>query len=104
MQNMRMILVGAVFLAAGIGAVVLADRRGWLEPAQEPTSKPCKHQQPEGRCPWCDKSLVTKEGECKEHGGPKALCWLCNPKLIAGYSAENDWCAPHKLPESRCVT
>ena len=31
----------------------------------------------EADCPWCHKELVEKLGECKEHGVPEALGWIC---------------------------
>ena len=61
-----------------------------------------KHQLEEKDCSWCDHTLVEKLGMCPEHKVPEAFCSRCNSKLIAGFKAENDWCAGHDLPESQC--
>ena len=61
-----------------------------------------EHKIAENDCPWCDKSLISRKGQCKEHGVPEALCSQCNPALIPGFKAENDWCAGHNIPESQC--
>lgn len=39
---------------------------------------------------------------CAEHRVPESRCTLCNPQLIAEFKATNDWCAGHDLPESHC--
>ncbi|MDP7134779.1 MAG: hypothetical protein QF437_30060 [Planctomycetota bacterium] len=62
-----------------------------------------KHQIAEANCPWCDPSLVEKNGQCSGHGVAEALCVKCNPALMAGFKAENDWCAGHSVPESQCA-
>ena len=49
-----------------------------------------------------DPSMVERKGMCSEHGVPEALCSRCNPALIVGFKAENDWCAGHAVPESQC--
>jgi len=60
------------------------------------------HQLAEADCPWCDKSLIERMGQCGGHGVPEALCSRCNAALIPGFKAEGDWCAGHGLPESQC--
>jgi cobalt-zinc-cadmium efflux system membrane fusion protein len=62
-----------------------------------------KHQIAEKNCPWCDKSLIESKGQCAEHGVPEALCTKCNPALIPGFKAEDDWCGGHNIPESQCI-
>ncbi len=62
-----------------------------------------EHQIAEKDCPWCDPSIIESMGECEECGVPEALCARCNPDLIAGFKAENDWCAEHMIPESQCT-
>ncbi|MCE9634260.1 MAG: hypothetical protein K8T90_01020 [Planctomycetes bacterium] len=61
-----------------------------------------KHHLLDADCPFCHKDLAAKRGECKEHGVPEALCWVCSPSLVAAYKAEGDWCSEHAVPESRC--
>lgn len=39
---------------------------------------------------------------CAAHQVVEAKCTLCNPALIPGFKAMNDWCAGHELPESVC--
>lgn len=53
-------------------------------------------------CPFCDKSQIEKQGECKAHKVPEALCSICRPDLVAAFKIENDWCEGHKVPESQC--
>lgn len=60
-----------------------------------------EHKIQEKDCPWCDKSIIASRGQC-EHAIPKALCTKCNPKLIEGFKAVNDWCGGHGVPESQC--
>ena len=70
----------------------------------EPQTEFCvKHQIAEKDCPWCDASLVEKLGICRGHDVPEALCSRCNPALIPGFKAENDWCSGHAVPESQCA-
>ncbi len=104
---MKSKILAAVILAAlavgGTFAYVLVSRitgRGEARPAGEFCEK---HQLAEKDCPWCDPSLVKKLGQCPGHGVPEAFCSRCNPALIPGFKAENDWCAGHGLPESQCA-
>ena len=92
-----------VVLGAGGALTYLRVTRGSGGAAVTSAADFCsKHQIVEKDCPWCDPSLVAN-GPCPEHGVSKALCTKCNPILIAGFKAENDWCAGHAVPESQCA-
>ncbi|MBL9125378.1 MAG: hypothetical protein JNG90_17200 [Planctomycetaceae bacterium] len=39
---------------------------------------------------------------CDEHGVPEEVCALCDPKLVAGFKANDDWCEKHERPDSQC--
>jgi len=62
-----------------------------------------EHKIAEADCPFCNQTIVEERGECEAHGFPEALCYQCNPKLMAAFKAEGDWCAGHKVPESQCA-
>ena len=104
MRKLLSILVGLLLLAGGATVVIVADRQGWLPGSQPADRTPsCPHSLGEGDCPFCDRALVGKMGQCVEHGVPEALCTTCNPALIAGFKAEGDWCGGHNIPESQCT-
>ncbi len=63
----------------------------------------CAHQLPPGKCPFCDEALIEAMGFCHGHGVPEAFCTKCNPWVIPGFKAVNDWCAGHEIPESQCT-
>jgi cobalt-zinc-cadmium efflux system membrane fusion protein len=63
----------------------------------------CPHDLREGACPFCDESLVERDGFCVGHGVPEALCTRCRPELVAAFRKIGDWCAGHDVPESQCV-
>jgi cobalt-zinc-cadmium efflux system membrane fusion protein len=75
------------------------------KPADAPVAaapKACAHSLPEGKCPFCDRSLIERLGPCAEHDVPEALCWICSPRLVEVFKALNDWCGGHDRPESLC--
>ncbi len=39
---------------------------------------------------------------CAEHKVPESKCTICHPELIAKFRQSGDWCAAHGLPESVC--
>lgn len=39
---------------------------------------------------------------CAGHGLPESKCTKCNPELIPKFQAAGDWCAEHGYPESAC--
>ena len=93
-----------VMLGAGGAFVYLHLSRSSGEGKTAPPAEFCdRHQIAEKDCPWCDPSLVKKKGQCAGHGVPEAFCAVCNPALIPGFKAENDWCAGHGVPESQCA-
>ncbi len=80
-----------------------ADGHGHV-PGHEPAGEWCAgHQIAETDCPWCMPSLIESRGFCDAHDVAEALCTVCNPALVAGFKAENDWCAGHNVPESQCA-
>lgn len=99
------LLVAVVFALVGVAGALVYLR---LSRSGDTVSGPggeafCStHSIAEAACPWCDPGLVEELGACEQHGVPEALCTECNPKLIAGFKAENDWCAGHAVPESQC--
>jgi thiol-disulfide isomerase/thioredoxin len=40
--------------------------------------------------------------ELCEHEVPGDVCTRCNPELISRFREVNDWCGPHRVPESQC--
>ena len=97
-------LIGLLLLAGGAALVVVADHRGWLTGrGGDQESLDCSHLLSRDDCPFCNPGLVETKGPCIEHGVPEALCTKCNPALIPGFKAENDWCAGHSVPESQCT-
>ncbi len=99
-------------LMTSVALIILGAAGAWLYLNLGRPDKPAlpdgreafcvKHQIAESRCPWCHSNLIEKLGMCPGHGVPEALCSRCNPALIPGFKAENDWCAGHGLPESQC--
>lgn len=89
-------------LGAGIYTAYRA-RSQLGDPSTDSSSICPQHQIALSDCPFCDKSLIQKKGQCGEHGVPEALCTRCNPTLIPAFKAENDWCGGHSLPESQCL-
>jgi cobalt-zinc-cadmium efflux system membrane fusion protein len=69
---------------------------------EEKDSLDCQHHLKRKGCPFCNPSLVTEGGMCKEHSVPEALCYLCNSTLILAFKAEGDWCREHDRPDSQC--
>lgn len=53
-------------------------------------------------CPFCDKSQIEAQGECKAHEVAEALCHVCRPELVAAFKLDGDWCGGHEVPESQC--
>ena len=100
------IVIAVLLMVIGAGGALMYLR---FTRASSDAGAACKgvfcagHQIAEKDCPWCDPSLVVRQGQCPEHGVPEALCTKCNPALIAGFKAENDWCAGHSVPESQCA-
>ncbi len=92
MKKILMIMIGALLITSMFLAIPAGTEEDFCE----------KHQLLEKDCPWCDPSLVEKLGWCKGHDMAEAFCFLCNPKLKAGFIAENDWCKAHGVPESQC--
>ncbi len=39
---------------------------------------------------------------CAGHRVPESKCTVCNPELIPGFRAAGDWCEEHGFPESVC--
>ncbi len=39
---------------------------------------------------------------CAEHRVPESQCTKCHPELIEGFKAKHDWCGGHGVPESHC--
>lgn len=101
-----LIFIGSLaVIGLGAGATILADHFKALPGLESPKlkdSSSCPHTLAAKECPFCDKTLIEKEGECGEHGVPEALCYQCRPALIEGFKAANDWCAGHDVPESQC--
>ena len=102
---MKTLAVALLLFALGAGgtyAALYVERRGSGAPeAAEGRAGTCvKHRL--DACPFCDKSLVEKLGECGEHGVPESMCTRCNPALIPAFRATGDWCDEHGLPESQC--
>ena len=101
-------LVAIVCLLLGVGGAtayftLVAPGNNGPAPAQaDPGAYCAEHKIVEADCPWCNTGLVAQMGQCKGHGFPEALCYQCNPKLMAGFKAEGDWCAGHNVPESQC--
>lgn len=40
--------------------------------------------------------------ELCEHEVPGDVCTRCNPELVPRFREANDWCGPHRVPESQC--
>ncbi|MGE0709903.1 MAG: efflux RND transporter periplasmic adaptor subunit [Planctomycetota bacterium] len=98
-------LGGVALLALGFGAVVLADRRGWLPfGASAAQAQACPHGLTPAECPFCTPARVAQGGTCGEHGVPEALCTRCKPALIPAFQAQHDWCQEHGVPESQCLS
>ena len=103
MKKNMVIAVLLLVIGAGGAMMYLRITRSCNDAEKTCTSDFCSgHKIAEKDCPWCDPSLVHSKGQCPEHGVPQALCTKCNPVLIAGFKAENDWCAGHSIPESQC--
>lgn len=111
MKNV-IIIVLLLIIGAGGGYFYINNKSKSTEVTSNKKPEPVKHgitpddmcgehQIQEKDCPWCDKSIIASRGQC-EHGIPKALCTKCEPKLINGFKAENDWCGGHDVPESQC--
>lgn len=96
----RELVLGLAMLAIGVSGALVYVKYGKREPHGPEWCK--KHQIAEKDCPWCDRSLIGKKGQCKTHGVPEALCFRCNKALEAGFKAERDWCGGHGVPESQC--
>ncbi len=104
MKKNIVLAVLLVVLGAGGAFVYLRFVRPSGDGGAAPAADFCaRHQIAEKDCPWCDPSLIEKKGQCGGCGVPEALCTQCNPELIPGFKAENDWCAGHGVPESQCV-
>jgi cobalt-zinc-cadmium efflux system membrane fusion protein len=101
------IVIGAIFLVGGAGAVILADRQGWLPGAgghvDRRQSAGCPHELTRELCPFCTPGLIEEMGQCGAHSVPEALCSRCNQALVPAFKVENDWCGPHEIPESQCT-
>lgn len=98
------ILAALLLVAGGAALVVVADQRGWLPGATpKETAQGCPHGLVPDQCPFCDKTLIEKMGQCVGHGVPEALCTRCNAALIVAFKAVDDWCGGHNLPESQCT-
>lgn len=105
MKDFPVIIGGIVVLALGIGGTIVADQFGvlpGLESQSPEQAEACPHTLPLETCPFCDKTLIEKKGECVEHGVPEALCYQCRTALIPAFKAKNDWCGGHSVPESQC--
>ncbi len=97
---LKQISISIIFVGIGaLGAVYYMNHHGQVHGGEFCS----EHSISEAECPWCDTSLISKLGMCPEHKVLEALCSRCNKKLIAGFKAENDWCAGHGLPESQCA-
>jgi len=102
---MKTVVIALLLLVLGAGGALLHVRASRSQPADVGHGQDAfcsEHSIPEKDCPWCDPSLIEKKGQCVEHNVAEALCSACNPSLIAGFKAENDWCAGHGIPESQC--
>jgi hypothetical protein len=103
-KNIIAVVVLVVLGAGGAYAYLSLGRRASDEQSAAQANSVCaKHGMAVARCPFCDKSLLAKMGECKGHGVPEALCWKCEPTLVAAFKVEGDWCNGHGVPESMCV-
>ena len=111
MKNV-VIVVLLLVIGAGGGYFYLNSKNKTVQVSSEKKTEPSKHgataedfcnehKIQEKDCPWCDKSIIASRGQCA-HVIPKALCTQCNPKLIEGFKAVNDWCGGHNVPESQC--
>lgn len=103
---MKNIVIAVLLLLLGAGGAFLYLRASRPQPGERDAKQEgfcSKHGIDEKDCPWCDPTLIKKKGQCVEHGVAEALCSKCNPALIAGFKAENDWCAGHNIPESQCT-
>jgi cobalt-zinc-cadmium efflux system membrane fusion protein len=104
MKKLLSLLGWLMFAALGAGLIVIADRQGWLPGSgQKQVASHCLHELNVQACPFCNPELITKLGDCPDHGVPEALCSRCNPALIPGFKAKGDWCAGHTVPESQCT-
>jgi len=102
----RTILIAFLCLVGGAGGAYwfAVSGRSLVSDLLASDAAECSaHHLPKGRCPFCDTSLIEKEGQCAEHDVPEALCWKCRPALVAAFKAAGDWCAGHNCPESLCV-
>lgn len=105
-KHLITVLAGVLLIAAGAGGALwyIQSTRGTNPHGHGADPDFCaKHELPEAKCPWCDKSLIKKLGHCAEHDVAEAFCSRCNSALIPGFKAENDWCAGHAVPESQCA-
>lgn len=105
MKNLYWTLASLAALAMGIGTTMLADHYGVLPGLSQEvktTTADCPHTLSVGTCPFCDESLIEKEGQCGGHDVPEALCYQCRPALIPAFKAIGDWCGGHDVPESQC--
>lgn len=100
---MKKILLSAVLLAVLAGAAHVYLTRFHGDRSASAPGLCSQHQVALSDCPFCNKSLIEKKGQCVEHGVPEALCTRCSPSLIPAFRAENDWCGGHDLPESQCL-
>lgn len=105
MKNILLTIGSIAIVTAGISATILADQYGLLPglaPNTESGATGCPHTLSIEKCPFCDETLIEKEGQCGEHGVPEALCYQCRPQLIPAFKASYDWCREHGVPESQC--
>ena len=100
----RTLVLIALLHLLGAGVYIAYKARSPAHDASTGSPNICpRHHIALADCPFCDKSLIQKKGQCPEHGVPEALCTRCNPALIPAFKVENDWCAGHGVPESQCV-
>ena len=62
-----------------------------------------EHGVPEGECPLCDTSLVSKFKEdgdwCDEHDRPESQCFICGPARFDKFAARYEAKTGHKPPQ-----
>ncbi len=103
--NRAVTSIGVGLACTGLLIAASCDRSSdtHAPPPSSSTGTTCaEHLLPADRCPFCDADLIPREGPCREHGVPEALCWICRPQLVRVFEKLNDWCGGHDRPESLC--
>ena len=78
---------------------------GWLALVVLPILSACGSAPPEPAAvaPVVEAARALADDDwCAGHDLPESKCTKCNPELTEGFKAAGDWCAEHEFPESAC--